>query len=177
MLLVVGALVVLAAAAFAIALPEFAAGYWARAGVDWNSILTSPDTVLSGRLESWQTIGGFIVEHPWQILAGIGYKTLPYTEHFGKPVIADNMYLSSLVEAGVFGLCSLLALNAAILAVSYRAAKRGSFFGKWMFCFWVGEAFQMFAGDILTFWRVLPMYFWVLAQAAREAANPETSAD
>jgi O-antigen ligase len=177
MLLTVGALGVVALTAFAIALPEFAAGYWARAGVDWDSIFTSPDRVLSGRLESWQTIGGFILEHPWQILAGVGYKTLPYTGHFGKPVIADNMYLSALVETGVFGLCSLLAVNAAILAVCYRAAKRGSFFGKWMFCFWVGETFQMFAGDILTFWRVLPMYFWVLAQAAREAANPETSSD
>lgn len=177
MLLALAALVVGAVTAFAVALPEFAAGYWARAGVDWNSIFTSPDRVLSGRLESWQTIGGFILEHPLQILAGIGYKTLPYTEHFGKPVIADNMYLSTLVETGVFGLCSLIALNVAILAVSYRAAKRGSFFGKWMFCFWAGEAFQMFAGDILTFWRVLPMYFWVLAQAAREAANPETSVD
>jgi len=42
-----------------------------------------------------------------------------------------------------------------------------------MFCCWVGEMFQMFAGDILTFWRVLPVYFWVLAQAAREAAQAE----
>ena len=62
-------------------------------------------------------------------------------------------------------------MNAAILMVCHRAAKRGSFFGKWMFCFWAGEMFQMFAGDILTFWRVLPVYFWVLAQAAREAGE------
>jgi O-antigen ligase len=169
--LALAALTLVAGTAFAVALPEFAQGYWARAGFDWNSLATSPDRVLSGRLESWRAIGGFITEHPWQTVAGIGYKTLPYSQHFGKPVIADNMYLSSLVEMGVVGLGSLLAVNAAILMVGYRAAKRGSFFGKWMFCFWVGEMFQMFAGDILTFWRVLPVYFWVLAQAAREAAE------
>jgi O-antigen ligase len=170
--LALAALALVAVTGFAIAFPEFAHGYWARGGANWNSLFTSPDAVLSGRLESWQTIGGFIKEHPWQTVAGIGYKTLPYSEHFGKPVIADNMYLSSLVETGVFGLCSLLALNVAILKVSRRAAKRGSFFGKWMFCFWVGEMFQMFAGDILTFWRVLPVYFWVLAQAALAAGEP-----
>ena len=161
-----------ATAAFALALPEFSEGYWARAAINWNTLFTSPDAVLSGRLESWRTLARFIEEHPWQTVAGIGYKTLPYSQHFGKPVIADNMYLSSFVETGVFGLCSLLAMNAAILMVCRRAAKRGSFFGKWMFCFWVGEMFQMFAGDILTFWRVLPVYFWVLAQAARDAGEP-----
>jgi O-antigen ligase len=172
LLLALAALGLVAAAIFALALPEFASGYWARAGFDWNSILSSPDVVLSGRLESWRAIARFIGEHPWQTLAGVGYKTLPYSEHFGKRVIPDNMYLSSLVETGVFGLCALLAVNAAILLVCFRASRRGSFFGKWMFCFWAGEMFEMFAGDILTFWRVLPVYFWVLAQAAREAAEP-----
>jgi O-antigen ligase len=165
------ALALIAVAAFALTLPEFAQGYWARAGVDWDSMVSSPDRVLSGRLESWRAIGGFIIDHPWQTLAGIGYKTLPYSEHFGKPVIADNMYLSLLVETGVFGLSALLAVNASIMMVCHRAAKRGSFFGKWMFCFWAGEMFQMFAGDILTFWRVLPVFFWVLAQAVREAGD------
>jgi O-antigen ligase len=171
-LLALTALVAVAVMSFAIALPEFAQGYWARAGADWNSMTASPDRVLSGRLESWEAIGEFIKEHPWQTVAGIGYKTLPYSQHFGKSVIADNMYLSSLVETGIFGLTLLLAVNAMILMVCRRAVKRGSFFGKWMFCFWAGEMFQMFAGDILTFWRVLPVYFWVLAQAAIEAREP-----
>jgi O-antigen ligase len=172
LLVVLTVLALAAMAAFAVALPEFAAGYWARADLDWHSVLTSPDRVLSGRLGTWQTMARFIQEHPWQILAGVGYKTLPYSNHFGKPVVGDNTYLSVLVETGVFGLGALLALNAAILVVCHRAAKRGSFFGKWMFCFWFGEMLQMFAGDILTFWRVLPVYFWVLAQAAREAVEP-----
>ncbi len=169
--MLLAALALIAVTAFALALPEFAQTYWARAGFDWDSVFTSPDAVLSGRLESWRAIAGFVNEHPWQTLAGIGYKTLPYSQHFGKPVIADNMYLSMLVETGIFGLCALLAVNAAIMMVCSRAAKRGSFFGKWMFCFWAGEMFQMFAGDILTFWRVLPVYFWVLAQAVREAGD------
>src|SRR5262249_44719014 len=123
----------------------------------------------SGRLESWRTIGAFIADHPWQTLVGIGYKTLPYTQYLGRPVIADNMYLSLLVETGIAGLAALVALNIAILAISLLALRRVSFYGKWLFCFWIGEVFQMLSGDILTYWRVLPVYFWVLAQAVNEA--------
>ena len=150
--------------AFVVALPEVAYTYWARVSVGWDTLFANPDRVLSGRLDHWSTIAAFMTEHPWQTLAGIGYKTLPYTEYLGKPVIADNMYLSALVETGVLGLSALLALNATILWTSYRKARQGSFFGTWMFCFWTGEVFQMLAGDVLTFWRVLPIYFWVLAQ-------------
>ena len=110
-----------------------------------------------------------MAEHPWQTLFGIGYKTLPYTEYLGRPVIADNMYLSLLVETGVLGLAALVGLNGAILITCWRAMRRGSFYGKWLFCFWVGEVVQMLTGDILTYWRVLPVYFWVLAQAAKDA--------
>jgi O-antigen ligase len=166
---------------FAVARPDLAYSYWARVGVGWDAFFANPDRVLSGRLDHWTEIGSFITDHPWQSVFGIGYKTLPYTEHLGKPVIADNMYLSALVETGVVGLAALLALNAAVIAAAYRAARRGSFFGTWMFCFWTGEVFQMLAGDVLTFWRVLPVYFWVLAQAvggtgpARQSPSQETS--
>jgi hypothetical protein len=27
---------------------------------------------------------------------------------------------------------------------------------------------QMFSGDLLTYWRVMPLYFWVLALAVRD---------
>ena len=30
---------------------------------------------------------------------------------------------------------------------------------------------QMLSGDLITYWRVLPLYFWVLATAAREAGE------
>jgi O-antigen ligase len=169
LLLSVAALAVAVVTIFTIALPQFARTYWQRANLDWNSISTAPDQVLSGRLETWRTIARFVEQHPWETAAGVGYKTLPYSKFSGQTLIADNMYLSTLVETGVFGLCALLALNIAILRVCHRAAKRGSFFGKWMLCFWIGEVCQMFAGDILTFWRVLPVFFLVLAHAAREA--------
>jgi O-antigen ligase len=77
------------------------------------------------------------------------------------------MYLSALVETGLLGLLSIGALNAVILKTSWRA--RHGFFGQWMLCFWAGETVQMLSGDILTYWRVLPLYFWVLAQVVRES--------
>jgi O-antigen ligase len=151
--------------AFLVAYPEFASAYLSR----FDTITSiSPNAALSGRLESWSTIGRVIVEHPVQVFLGIGYKTLPYTRYFGSPVIADNMYLSVLVETGVLGLLALLAVNTAIVGAAARAERRGSFFGRWMLCFWVGEMFQMLTGDVLTFWRVLPVFFWVLAQAVLE---------
>src|SRR6185369_3796745 len=100
---------------------------------------------------------------------GIGYKTLPYTDYLGAPVVADNMYLSLLVETGIAGLAALIWLNVAILRAAARAARDGdwrrSFCGAWMLCFWAGQTVQMFSGDLLTYWRVLPVYFWVLALA------------
>jgi len=161
------ALVVVAALIFAAMPSEVASTYIARLGFAGGAGVT-PERFFSGRLETWETIATFAADHPWQMLAGIGYKTLPYTQHLGKPVIADNMYLSMLVETGVLGLAALLALNLAILAAAYRAARRGSFFGTWMLCFWAGEVFQMMLGDVLTFWRVLPVYLWVLAQVVND---------
>ncbi|MCU1339990.1 MAG: O-antigen polymerase [Bryobacterales bacterium] len=168
-LIVLAVLIPAAAGVFALTLPEVAGAYWGRVGFTLDRLLIAPDRVLSGRLESWGAIAGFIAEHPWQTLFGIGYKTLPYTEYLGRPVIADNMYLSLLVETGVLGLAALVGLNAAILVTCWRAMQRGSFYGKWLLCFWIGEVVQMLTGDILTYWRVLPVYFWVLAQATKDA--------
>ena len=76
-----------------------------------------------------------------------------------------------LAETGVVGLGALLILNAAILKTAFRASRdadpRRSFCGTWMLCFWAGEMVQMFSADLLTFWRVLPLYFFVLALTAR----------
>ncbi|MEP7274059.1 MAG: O-antigen ligase family protein, partial [Acidobacteriota bacterium] len=156
----VALLVCAAVVLFAISVPEVAEGYWGRVQLAFGSIQDSPDRALSGRLESWTTVFGFILEHPLQTFFGIGYKTLPYTQFLGRSVIADNMYLSLLVETGVFGLLALLALNFAILVTAWKAQRLGSFYGKWLFCFWIGESLQMLSGDILTYWRVLPLYFW-----------------
>jgi O-antigen ligase len=108
----------------------------------------------------------FLIEHPWHLLFGVGYKTLPYSDFTGGPITADNMYLSLLAETGIAGFAAFVILNAAILRTAWRA--RRDFFGAWIFCFWAGQLFQMLSGDLLTYWRVMPVYFWVLGQAVRK---------
>jgi O-antigen ligase len=151
--------------------PEFFRAYGFRI---WYSLVystTSTNGVLSGRLDGWRTILDYLAEHPWSLLLGLGYKTLPYSGVMGKPVIADNAYLSALAETGLVGLAALLFFLYAVLREGYRAARdedqQRSFFGAWTFCFWCGQAAQMLSGDLLTYWRVLPIYLWVLALAMR----------
>jgi hypothetical protein len=149
--------------------PEVAWGYLLRL---WYSqfFFTQTESVLSGRVASWQAIVAFLAAHPWHAILGIGYKTLPYSDFTGH-IVADNMYLSLLVETGMVGLAAFFLLNFAILRTAWRAARRddarSSFFGTWIFCFWIGQLVQMLSGDLFTYWRVLPVYFWVLAMAAR----------
>ncbi len=149
--------------------PEAARNYWLRLEHS-QFFFTQPESVLSGRLASWQAIAAFLAAHPWHAILGIGYKTLPYSNFAGQTIVADNMYLSLLVETGIVGLAAFFLLNFAILRTAWRAAQRddsrSSFFGTWIFCFWIGQLFQMLSGDLFTYWRVLPLYFWVLAMAA-----------
>jgi len=146
--------------------PAFAQMYWTRLTSSTEFLFTATNGVLSGRLTSWGTLGDWIAANPWQAFFGIGYKTLPYTRHLGRPVVADNMYISLLVETGVGGLAALIWLNVAILRAAARSAQR-SFYGMWILCFWAGQVVQMASGDLLTYWRVLPVYFWILALAVR----------
>lgn len=154
----------------------FAEAWWLRLQASAQYLLSAPDGVLSGRPGNWSHLLQLVAERPWLLLFGAGYKTLPYSTYLGRPVIADNMYISILVETGVVGLAALLALNGAILVSAWRAARNSdpktAFFGAWVFCFWVGEALQMMSGDLLTYWRVLPLYFWVLAVAVRSSPEP-----
>jgi O-antigen ligase len=157
------------------AAPGLSSHYVERLQISFQFLFEAPDRVLSGRLATWATIAGFIREHPLDLIFGIGYKTLPYTDYVPGGIIVDNTYLSLLVETGVVGLLAFLALNVSILRTAFRAARcesaRASFLGTWIFCFWCGEMVQMFSGDLITFWRVLPVYFWVLGTAAREAGD------
>jgi hypothetical protein len=145
--------------------PAFAEMYWLRLSGTTEFFFSATEGVLSGRVASWRTLVEWLAANPWQALLGIGYKTLPYSDYLGMPVVADNMYLSLLVETGVFGLAALLWLSGAILRAGYKA--RASFCGTWILCFWAGQMAQMLSADVLTFWRVLPIYFWVLALAVR----------
>ena len=164
----------LAAAALAIwtIFPAFAEIYWLRTSASAGYLLSATEGVLSGRVATWRSLTAWIGANPLQALTGIGYKTLPYTDYLGAPLVADNMYLSLLVETGIAGLAALLWLNVAILRAAARAARslepQRAFYGLWMLCFWAGESVQMASGDLLTYWRVLPLYFWILALAVRE---------
>lgn len=152
-------------------LPSFAGAYWMRLTTSVQYSFTETEGLLSGRLASWRAILEFLTQHPWHVLFGIGYKTLPYSTYLGRTVISDNMYLSLLAETGIVGLAAMVWLSGEIL----RAARltvaspdpRRRFFGSWIFAFWAGQIIQMFTGDLLTYWRVLPLYFWVLAVAVR----------
>jgi O-antigen ligase len=154
--------------------PSLSEAYWERAS-SIAYVFSAPEGVLSGRVGNWQFLVDFLLAHPGYALLGIGYKTIPYSGLFGGQVVSDNVYLGMLVEAGVLGLAAVLWLNATILRYAYRAATSSdgspnewrSFLGTLMFCFWAGESVQMLSGDLLTYWRVLPLYFWALAIATR----------
>lgn len=151
--------------------PVFAETYWRRLATSADYLFSANERLLSGRIGSWSTLAGWLAEHPWQAFVGIGYKTLPYTNYLGSPVVGDNMYLTLLIETGIAGLAALVWLNIAILRAAARASRRSdaqaAFCGTWILCFWAGQTVQMLSGDLLTYWRVLPVYFFVLALAVR----------
>lgn len=153
--------------------PEILAAYGRRMADTLVYSWTLPAEMLSGRLETWTSLLGHLAGHPWVLATGIGYKTLPYSSYFGEPLTADNMYLSVLAEAGIPGLVLVCALSAAMLASCLRRRRSADpvsrFFATWFFCAWLGQMVQMAAADSLTFWRVLPLAFFVLAMAERDA--------
>lgn len=155
--------------------PDILAAYWRRMTDTLIYSWTLPGEMLSGRLETWTSLLELLAGRPWVLATGIGYKTLPYTSYFGDPLTADNMYLSTLAEAGLPGLVLLLALSAAMLASCLRARISADpvsrFFATWFFCFWMGELVQMAAVDALTYWRILPLAFFVLAMAEGHARD------
>jgi O-antigen ligase len=150
----------------------FAGAYWMRVSTSVEYLFSETEGLLSGRVESWRAVLGFLAQHPWHALFGVGYKTLPYSDYLGRTVITDNMYLSLLAETGIVGLGAMLWLSLQILRSARRASgspdPQRRFFGSWILAFWVGQMAQMFTGDLLTYWRVLPLYFWVLAVAVRD---------
>jgi len=156
------------------AFPLFARAAWLRVSAAFEYFSESPNAVLSGRITSWQTLLGFIASHPWHALLGVGYKTLPYSDFIGAKAVGDNTYLTLLVETGVLGLAAVVALNVAILVAAYRASRSDdslqAFCGTWMFCFWAGQCVQMLSADLLTYWRILPVYFFALALSVRRPA-------
>src|SRR6202051_3691255 len=122
------------------AFPVFARAAWLRVSAAFEYFSESPNAVLSGRIDAWQTLAGYLVANPWRAMLGVGYKTLPYSDFIGTKAVGDNTYLPLLAETGIAGLLAVVALNIAILTCAYRAARSpdsvSSFTGAWMFCFW-----------------------------------------
>ena len=170
-LIVLLATLAAAGGAIQLAAPKLSANYWGRLLGSFSFFDQSPDQVLSGRLGHWQVLYDFVAHNPWYAAFGVGYKTLPYSTFVGSKIIADNTYLGLLVETGVVGLAAFIGLNVVILRTAWIARRsirpQAQFFGEWIFCFWCGELVQMMSGDLITYWRVLPVYFWVLGTAAR----------
>jgi O-antigen ligase len=156
------------------AFPVFARTAWLRMFSAFAYFSESPNDVLSGRVDAWRTLLDFLAANPWRAVLGLGYKTLPYSDFIGTKAVGDNTYLTLLAETGIAGLFVVIALNVAILMYAYRAARSsetvGSFAGTWMLCFWAGQSVQMLSADLLTYWRVLPVYFFVLALAVRRSS-------
>lgn len=156
------------------AFPVIAQFAWLRVAASFEYFSESPNAVLSGRIDAWQTLTNYLIANPWHAILGVGYKTLPYSDFIGAKAVGDNTYLTLLAETGIAGLLAVIALNIAILTGAYRASRSSdvvrSFAGAWMFCFWAGETVQMLSGDLLTYWRVLPVYFFILALASRRHA-------
>jgi O-Antigen ligase len=154
--------------------PVFVRFAWLRVAAAFEYFSESPNAVLSGRIDAWQTLANYLIANPWHAILGVGYKTLPYSDFIGAKAVGDNTYLTLLAETGTAGLLAVITLNIAILTCAYRAARSSdsvrAFSGAWMFCFWAGQCVQMLSADLLTYWRVLPVYFFVLALAARRRA-------
>lgn len=169
--------IVAAVLAFAIA-PSFTLAWGQRLQHTVELASAAADTAVSGRLSTWDTIASFALAHPLRIATGVGYKTLAYSDLLGREVIADNAWVSTLVETGLAGLAALIALNVAILRRTWRAARstdaRAAFYGTWAFAFWTGEMVQMCAADVLTWWRLLPALFFVIGMAtvSMQESNP-----
>jgi O-antigen ligase len=171
----------LAAGLLGILLPNFVEAYLLRLWYTGAWFAEAPDLIFSHRLESWRRLWDYAGAHPGRLLFGVGYKTLPYAGLDGSPLIADNTYFSVLVETGLMGFVALLWLHLAVLRCTWRWATSnstalGGLVGLGMFSFWCGLILQMLSGDTLTYWRVLPWLFAMLAAGLREAQRAGSGA-
>src|SRR5262245_25172175 len=132
---------------------------------------SNPSFATSGRWETWDRLIAFFADHPWLLVFGIGYKSLPYTDLFGVNLIADNGFLSLAFETGIIGLAAFLNLNWVIFRSLHRTSQHQNstirYYATFMFAFWCGEMVQMMTGDIFTYWRNFIPYVVLIALVQR----------
>jgi hypothetical protein len=147
--------------------PEVVANFFSWRLGNLAEFWDDPDSATSGRWQSWTTLIQFFADRLWLLLFGIGYKTIPFTDLFGTPLVADNGYLSLLFETGILGLAAFLWLNWAILKTLRDDGQTTSpvlrLCRTFLFAFWCGEMVQMLTGDIFTYWRNLTVLFAMIA--------------
>jgi O-antigen ligase len=138
----------------------------------WND----PAFATSGRWETWERLFAFFANHPWLLVFGIGYKSLPNTDLFGFNVIADNGFLSAAFETGLIGLIAFLNLNWVIFRSLHRTSQHRNStirrYAAFLFAFWCGEMVQMVTGDLFTYWRNLVVYLALISLVQR-LSQPE----
>jgi O-antigen ligase len=132
---------------------------------------SDPGFATSGRWETWERLITFFADHPWLLIFGIGYKSLPYTDLFGASLIADNGFLSLAFETGIIGFVAFLNLNWVIFRSLHKTSQHQNStirrYATFMFAFWCGEMVQMITGDIFTYWRNVILYFSLMAFVQR----------
>ena len=174
------------AVAAALALPLIL--LWASSTELWNYFLTArvgrlinifsdPNVATSGRYDTWIRVLSIMREHPHYLIFGIGYKTLPVTRLFHGEIIADNGYLSLLLETGVAGLGGFILFSQSILRTFLRLARAGtgaqSFWAAVLFSIWCGELVQLLAADAYTYWRNIIIVTALMALALNMSQRPE----
>ena len=136
-------------------------------------LLSDPDFATSGRVGTWMRLFDIIRENPQYLVFGIGYKTLSFTRLFHGEIIADNGYLSLLVETGAVGLVGFLTFSAAILKIFSKLARQGTgavaFWAAVILAIWCGELVQLLAVDAYTFWRNLTVLIALMALTLNQA--------
>ena len=136
-------------------------------------LFSDPNLTSSGRFETWLRLLEIMRENPQYLVFGIGYKTLTFTRLFHDEMIADNGYLSLLLETGAIGLGSFLLLSAAIMKTFSRLAREGNdsvaFWSALMLAIWCGELVQLVAVDAYTFWRNMVVLVALMALALNRA--------
>jgi O-antigen ligase len=148
--------------------------YFLEARVGYLSTLFSdPDLATSGRFGTWMHMLDIIRENPQYLLFGIGYKTLTFTRLFHGEIIADNGYLSLILETGITGLGGFLLLSGAIMKTFSRLARERSepvaFWSALMLALWCGELVQLVAVDAYTFWRNMVVLVALMGLALNRA--------
>lgn len=136
-------------------------------------LFSDPDFATSGRFGTWVHLFDIIRENPQYIVFGIGYKTLTFTRLFHGAIIADNGYLSLLIETGAVGLAGFLIFSGAILKTFSKLARQESgpvaFWAALMLAIWCGELVQLLAVDAYTFWRNMAILMALMALTLNRA--------